>query len=48
VETVQELDRVCADALRDFDQGRVVVIDTRVASGYTPAMTNALTEQQAD
>lgn len=48
VETVQDLDRICADALRDFDQGRVVVIDARVASGYTPAMTNALTEQQAD
>jgi thiamine pyrophosphate-dependent acetolactate synthase large subunit-like protein len=48
VTTVQDLHEACADALSDFDQGRVVVIDARVASGYTPAMTQALTEQQAD
>src|SRR5690606_35729206 len=48
VATPRELAQACAGALRDFDQGRVAVIDARIASGYTPAMTNALTEQGAD
>jgi len=46
VETEQDLALACAQALRDFDQGRVAVIDVRVASGYTPAMMNALTEPE--
>jgi thiamine pyrophosphate-dependent acetolactate synthase large subunit-like protein len=48
VTTAQDLAQAFGAALRDFDQGRVAVLDVRVASGYTPAMTNALTEQQAD
>ncbi|WP_323029601.1 thiamine pyrophosphate-binding protein [Castellaniella defragrans] len=48
VATPRDLAQACASALRDFDQGRVAVIDARIASGYTPAMTNALTEQGAD
>lgn len=42
------LAQACAAAVRDFDQGHVVVIDARVASGYTPAMMHGLTEQSAD
>ncbi len=48
VTTTDELAQACAAAVQDFDQGRVVVIDARIASGYTPAMMTALTEEQAD
>ncbi|CAM5197393.1 Thiamine pyrophosphate-dependent acetolactate synthase large subunit-like protein OS=Castellaniella defragrans OX=75697 GN=HNR28_000908 PE=3 SV=1 [Castellaniella defragrans] len=47
VNTAEDLAKACARAVRDYDEGRVVVIDARVASGYTPAMMTALTEEQA-
>lgn len=48
VTTPEGLEQACAAAIRDFDQGRVAVIDVRISSGYTPAMMTALTEEQAE
>lgn len=46
VTTVEDLAHACTDAMRDYDEGRVAVIDVRIVSGYTPAMVTAMTEEQ--
>jgi thiamine pyrophosphate-dependent acetolactate synthase large subunit-like protein len=44
VTRVEMLETVFAEALAALAQGRTVVVDVRVAPGYTPAMTAGLTQ----
>jgi len=46
VADVAKLAAVFAEALRAVEQGQVAVVDVRVAPGYTPAMTAAVSNAE--
>ena len=46
VEEVGELDGIFAKAIAAVEQGHVAVVDVRIAPGYTPAMTTAVSHAE--